>query len=105
MPLKKRLPPINQLQGVLIVLDKQKSHLSANDLASVKGMVQDALEILKEPDREKQHVSFVLLAIQQSTEVVEKVIRGKLITRVKIVDLHLYNWAMAEIHNLVRKLK
>lgn len=42
----------------------------------------------------------MLLAVQQSTQVAIKVVRGKRLTRVTIVDQQLYHWALEEIHAL-----
>ena len=98
-----RLPAISHLKGALAVLDKQGKMPAAEVLASVRTMVQDAVAVLSEPDPVKQHLAFVLLALQQSTEVTERVIGGKNIVRVKIVELELYHYAMAQIHKLASK--
>ncbi|WP_313243750.1 hypothetical protein [Stenotrophomonas rhizophila] len=95
-----KLSPISQLQGVLLVLDNRSGRPTAEMLANVREMVGDALSVLNEPDPVKQRIGFVLLAIQQSTEVVVKTLRGKRITRVTVVDQPLYHWALEEIHAL-----
>lgn len=96
----RKLPALNQLQGVLLVLENRAKNTPGQVLAAVGEMVRDAIAVLREPDGLKQHIGFVLLAIQQSTEVKEYKIRGKLVTRVKVTDLLLYNWAMAEVHKM-----
>ena len=101
---KEKLPALGHLQGALLVLDKQGEHPAAEILANVRTMVQDAIAVLKEPDPVKQHIAFVLLALKQSTVVTERVIRGKTIVRVKVVELELYHYAMSQIHKIATKL-
>ena len=101
---REKVPALGHLHGVLVVLDKQGKHPAAETLATVRTMVQDAITVLKEPDPVKQHIAFVLLALKQSTEVTERVIRGKTIVRVKIVELELYHYAMSQIHKIATKL-
>lgn len=97
---KPSVSPISQLQGVLLVLDNRSGRPTAEMLANVREMVGDALAVLQEPDAAKQKIAFVLLAIQQSTEVVVRVARGKELTRVTVIDQPLYHWALREIHAL-----
>lgn len=96
-----RLSPVSQLQGVLVVLENQKAKSpTAELLLAIREMVSDALAVLQEPDATKQRIAFVLLAVQQSTQVAVKVVRGKRLTRVTIIDQQLYHWALEEIHSL-----
>ncbi|RLK53437.1 hypothetical protein BCL79_2744 [Stenotrophomonas rhizophila] len=97
---KPRLSPVSQLQGVLVVLDGRTKIPTAELLSTIRGMVSDALAVMQEPDPAKQKIAFVLLAIQQSTEVAVRVVRGKDITRVTVIDQPLYHWALREIHAL-----
>ncbi len=94
-----KLSPVSQLQGVLVVLDGRTNIPTAELLTTIRAMVSDALAVLQEPDSTKQKIAFVLLAIQQSTGVV-RVVRGKEITRVTVIDQPLYHWALREIHAL-----
>lgn len=95
-----KLSPISQLQGVLLVLDNRSGRPTAEMLANVREMVGDALAVMQEPDPTKQKIAFVLLAIQQSTDVVVRMVRGKELTRVTVIDQPLYHWALREIHAL-----
>lgn len=99
---KKAVKPsaISQLQGVLLVLDNRSGRPTAEMLANVREMVGDALSVMQEPDPVKQRIGFVLLAIQQSTQVAIKEVRGKRLTRVTVIDQPLYHWALEEIHAL-----
>lgn len=97
---KPKLTAVSHLQGVLTVLDRKSKIPSAEVLDVIRQMVNDALEVLKERDPLKQRIAFVLLAVQQSTQVGVKEVRGKRITRVTIVDQPLYHWALEEIHSL-----
>lgn len=95
------LSPVSQLQGVLVVLESRKAkNPTAELLSAIREMVSDALAVLQEPDPTKQRIAFVLLAVQQSTQVAIKVVRGKRLTRVTVVDQQLYHWALEEIHSL-----
>lgn len=97
---KPRLSPVSQLQGVLLVLDGKAKVPTAELMVTIRGMVSDALAVMQEPDATKQRIAFVLLAIQQSTDVAVRVVRGKELTRVTVVDQPLYHWALREIHAL-----
>jgi len=98
---KPTLSPVSQLQGVLVVLESRKAkNPTAELLGAIREMVSDALAVLQEPDPAKQRIAFVLLAVQQSTQVAVKEIRGKRITRVTVIDQPLYHWALEEIHAL-----
>ncbi|MFK3845299.1 hypothetical protein [Stenotrophomonas sp. NPDC078853] len=104
MPAPKQKPvlsPISQLQGVLLVLDNRSGRPTAEMLGSIREMVSDALLVLQEPDPVKQRIAFVLLAIQQSTSLEKRTIRGKPHTRVVVIEQALYNWAFEEIHSMV----
>lgn len=97
---KRPIPALTQLQGALTVLDNRLKKPPAAVLADIRLMVQDAIAVLQEPDPLKQRIGFVLLAIQQSTEVKVVERNGKQVTKIKIIDLELYNWAMSEVHAL-----
>lgn len=89
---------LSRLQGALYVLDNSAKRPAAEVIELVRGIVRDAIDVLNEPDPLKQRIAFVLLAIQQSTEVKQHMRNDKPITRVKVTDLDLYNWAMSEVH-------
>lgn len=95
---RKPMPALSQLQGVLTVLDNRSKRPASEVLSAVGEMVRDAIAVLQEPDPLKRRIAFVLLAIQESTEVRQYQRNGKTITRVKVVDLDLYNWALSEVH-------
>lgn len=97
---RKRTAIASQLQGVLTVLDGKAKVPTAELLATIREMVSDAMAVLQEPDPTKQRIAFVLLAVQQSTQVAVREVRGKRITRVTVVDQPLYHWALEEIHSL-----
>ncbi|KRG47359.1 hypothetical protein ARC20_03245 [Stenotrophomonas panacihumi] len=97
---KPKLSAVNHLQGVLTVLDGKTKLPTAEVLTAIREMVSDALAVLQEPDPLKRRIAFVLLAVQESTEVNVREVRGKRITRVTVVDQPLYHWALEEIHAL-----
>ncbi len=92
------MPALAQLQGVLTVLDNRTKRPASEVLSAVGDMVRDAIAVLQEPDPLKRRIAFVLLAIQESTEVKQHVRNNKTITRVRVIDLDLYNWALSEVH-------
>lgn len=87
------------LRGLLYVIDKN-SIPPAELITHIKDVVRDAINVLTEPDPFQRRVSFVLLAIEQSTVVEVKQVNGKPITKVSIVDLGLYNWALDQVHKM-----
>jgi len=91
---------IEKLRGALYVLDNASHRTPAEVLAIVRDIVRDSISVLQEPDKLKQRIGFILLAIQQSTEVRQHTRNQKLITRVHVIDQDLYNWAMSEVHSM-----
>ena len=89
---------LEKLRGALYVLDNNSRRTPAEVLAIVHDIVRDSVAVLQEPDKLKQKIAFVLLAIQQSTDVRQHMRNGKPITRVHVVDQDLYTWAMSEVH-------
>ena len=67
-------------------------------MEEVSGQIRSATEMLLKPDPMTDRANFVLLAFRNSTRYTSKVIRGKLIERVEVHDLGLYNWAMSQVH-------
>jgi hypothetical protein len=97
---KPKLSAESHLRGVLTVLDRKSKTPTAEVLDVIREMVSDALEVLQERDPLKQRIAFFLLAVQQSTQVAVRTVRGKELTRVTIIDQGLYHWALREIHAL-----
>ncbi len=97
---KKEPDPLAQLRGVLHVLENRRREPMSEVLQTVGTMVRDALAVLQEPDPLRRRIEFVLLAIQQSTEVRQFTRNGKVLTRVRVVELDLYNWALAQVHDM-----
>lgn len=68
----------------------------------VKSMVQDALDLIQEADPLKKRVAFIVLALQESTEIHVVALRGKEHERILIRDRQLYEWAMKQVHQLAQ---
>jgi hypothetical protein len=88
------------ITGILMTLDNRSKRPTVELLNDIKSYAADALAILHEPDPDKQKLGFIALAIQQSTAVKFITHGKKTVTRVTILDLDLYNWAIAEVHKL-----
>jgi hypothetical protein len=88
------------LKGILMVLDNRTKRPTVELLSNIREIANDALEVLSEKDPIKQRIGFILLAIQQSTEVKVNIVKGKRMTRVTVHDITIYNWALEEIHAL-----
>ncbi len=69
-------------------------------LEAIGDRVRSAVDLLKEPDKDKQRIGFILLAIQQSTEVRKHIRNRKEVTRVHVIDQDLYHWGMGQLHTL-----
>lgn len=96
----RRLPPINQLQGALAVIDNRAKRSPTAVLSAVREMVQDAIAVMQEPDPLKQRLAFIVTAIVQSTEIRTYQRTGKTVERAHIVDPELYHWAIARVHEI-----
>lgn len=103
--MRKRLPALAQLQGVMTALDNRGKQTPAQVFHAVREMVQDAITVLQEPDPIKQRIGFVLLAIRESTEVRPYERNGKQFTRVIVIDQPLYGWAIGQVHALAGNSK
>ncbi|TAA12460.1 hypothetical protein EA658_09860 [Pseudoxanthomonas winnipegensis] len=91
---------IKGLQHALSLIDTRNARPTAGLLESLRSMVSDALEIIREPDPTTRSALLAVAMLVDSTEVSEVVRSGKKITRIKITDQWAYNWAMARIHQL-----
>jgi len=98
MPRRKQV--IAGLERVIQLAELRKDRPSAQLLDQISGRVREAIELLRMPDSERKRIEFILLAIQESTEVRKHLRNGKTVTRVHVVDLELYNWGMEKLHAL-----
>lgn len=102
MPAKKaRDTAIVKLQTALNTMNTP-GMTPATALNLVRGMVQDALDLIQESDPLKKRVAFIVLALQESTEVHVVALRGKEHERILIRDRPLYEWAMKQVHKLAQ---
>lgn len=99
-PAARKVPPMRQLEGVLTVLDNRSKRPTAEVIQTVRTMVREALDVLQEPDATKRRVEFILLAISQSTRIVERKRGAGTVRLARIVDPTLYHWAIDDIHRL-----
>lgn len=97
----RKVSAIGYLQGILLMLDNRAKRPSAELLEQIRGLANDAISVMKEPDPDKRKIGFILLAIQESTAVKVITLGGKRMTRVTILDQTIYHWALEEIHKLV----
>lgn len=93
-------PALTQLKGVLTVLDNRGKRPTTEVLRAVGEMVRNALEVLQEPDPTRRRVEFILLAISQSTRIVERKRGDGVVRLARITDPTLYHWAIDDIHRL-----
>lgn len=94
------LPALPQLHGIITVIENRAGLPADNVLASVRALALDAIELLEKAASDDKRRAFVLLCLQESTEVAGREVNGKLITRVTVKDQTLYAWSMAEIHRM-----
>jgi hypothetical protein len=92
---------IKSLQQALALIDTRNARPSAGLLDSLRSMVSDAMEIIKEPDPTTRSALLAVAMLVDSTEVTQATRNGKQITRISIKDQLIYNWAMTRIHDLV----
>lgn len=88
------------LKGILMVLDNRTKRPTVELLSNIREIASDALDVLAEKDPAKQRLGFIVLALQQSTEV--KVVKqgGKRFVRITVHNKTIYDWAMEEVHSL-----
>jgi hypothetical protein len=104
MSAKRKLRLEQNLNGVKYTIESWDGKNPHSLIKKIQDMNLDAIEVLKQPDPLLQKISFVVLALQQATEVKVRELNGKRLTRVAILDKDLYEWAMHEIHLLPEKL-
>jgi hypothetical protein len=104
MSAKRRQRLEGNLNGIEYLIGKWDGKNPHALIKSVQKMNLDSIEVLKQPDPLLQRIGFVVLALQQSSEVHVRTLNGKRLTRITIKDKHLYEWAMEEIHLLPEKL-
>lgn len=97
---RKKVDPIAHLRGMLVVLDNRRNLPQREIVDAARKMASDAIAVLQEPDPLKQRIAFVLLAIQQSTEVKVFTRGDREFRRARIVDPDLYHWAIDQVHQL-----
>lgn len=101
-------PAMIDLRGIITVLDSQVrkgKSITPEALGKVREMTLSAMQLLEKPDPKTERLCLVALMLRESTKVEEKEVRGKLITRVHILDQIGYNWAMSQIHQISSALK
>jgi hypothetical protein len=93
-----------ELNGIKYTIDQWDGKNASDLVKNLRKMTLDALDVLRQPDPLIQKIGFVILAIQQSTDVRVEHRNSRILTRVTILDKELYDWAMAEVHKLPGKL-
>lgn len=93
-----------QLNGIKYTLESWDGSNPHQLVKNLQKMTLDAIEVMRQPDPLMQKIAFVILAIQQSSQVHVRTVNGKRLTRITILDKDLYEWAMNEIHLLPEKL-
>lgn len=101
---KRREGVQTQLNGIKYTIESWDGKDVSKLVKSVQKMTLDAIEVMKQPDPLLQKIGFVILAVQQSTQVSIRELNGKRLTRITVLDKDLYEWAMNEIHLLPEKL-
>lgn len=105
MPSKKtKDAAISKLRATLTMLEPRGAtgSISPTVLGHIKGMVEEAIDLIQETDPLKKRVAFTVLALQESTKIHVVALRGKEHERILIVDRPLYEWAMKQVHELTR---
>ncbi|MFF2048040.1 hypothetical protein ACFVUR_09345 [Stenotrophomonas bentonitica] len=105
MPAKKsRDAAVTRLRSVLSQLQMRTpaGSVSPAVLNNVVGLVEEAIDLIQETDPLKKRVAFIVLALQESTELHVVALRGKDHERILIRDRPLYEWAMKQVHELTR---
>lgn len=100
-PKKSREAAVVKLRAALSMMET-KGMTASSVLSQIKGMVEEAIDLIQEADPLKKRVAFIVLALQESTEIHVVALRGKDHERILIRDRPLYEWAMRQVHELTR---
>lgn len=89
-----------KLQSVLISLEASNGKIGVGLIESIQSSIADALDILQEGDPAVRRIMLCATVIVETTEVIESVVNGKKMQRVKVIDPIGYNWAIGTIHKI-----
>ncbi|USJ00871.1 hypothetical protein MUG10_00985 [Xanthomonas prunicola] len=98
--MSRRQEAIAGLEGVIQLAETPNARPTIKLLESISGRVREAIDLLQAPDSTRKRVDFILLAIQQSTEIRVHNRNGVVLKRVRIIDADLYHWSIAQLHEL-----
>jgi hypothetical protein len=104
MSTKRRQKLDESLNGIKVSIERWDGKNPHALVRSIQKMNLDAIEVLKQPDPLLQKVGFIVLALQQSTEVKVRHVNGKRLVRITVLDKALHEWALEELHLLPAKL-
>ncbi|MGW8276067.1 hypothetical protein [Xanthomonas axonopodis] len=96
----RRREAIAGLEGVIQLAETPNARPTIKLLESISGRVREAIDLLQAPDSTRKRVDFILLAIQQSTEIRTYSRNGNVLKRVHIIDPDLYHWSIAQLHEM-----
>ncbi|MGX9958537.1 hypothetical protein ACW0US_07125 [Xanthomonas euvesicatoria] len=88
------------LEGVIQMVETPNARPTVKLLESISGRLREAIDLLQVPDSTRKRVDFILLAIQQSTEIRTYNRNGNVLKRVHIIDPDLYHWSISQLHEL-----
>ncbi|MBB5885455.1 hypothetical protein DYQ93_11500 [Xanthomonas sp. LMG 8992] len=95
-----RREAIAGLERVIQLAETPNARPTGKLLESISSQVREAIELLQVPDSTRKQVDFILLAIQQSTEVRTYNRNGAVIKRARIIDPELYHWSISRLHEM-----
>lgn len=99
-PRKGDHPAALHMRGIVHLIEQKGGKTTPTMLANIRQLAIDALEVLTLPDPRAQRIATVMLVLQQCTRVKSRIVNGKSIDRVTVVDQLGYGWAMAQVHAL-----
>jgi hypothetical protein len=90
-----------RIQQILHIIQDSEGKDPALLIQNIQSYARSALDLLQSgADPFEEKIAVIVLLLKQSTRVTEKMINGRMITRVSILDQDLYNVAMARVHKL-----
>ncbi|WOB24739.1 MULTISPECIES: hypothetical protein [Xanthomonas] len=98
MPSRKQA--IAGLESVIQMAETPNARPTIKLLESISAGIREAVDLLRTPDSARKRLDFMLLAIQQSTEIKVHERNGAVLRRAHIIDPELYHWAMSQLHEL-----
>lgn len=104
-PKKSRDAALLKLRSALhqIELRSSAGTVSPAVLGNIKGLVEEAIDLIQITDPWKRRISMIVLLLQESTEIRTEYANGMDHEHVWVKHRDLYNWAIRDAHRMLEE--